>query len=227
VTGIKWSRLYDLKGTADDKTLMLDNEPLPEARCSFALPASALHALISLHIPTIQAHKRWYNLPWLMAEAACGVGAVATPEKRRRYAQGKRDAFNAKLHLPAATCDSVLAALRDDAAFLGGGDAAGGLMDYSLIVGVAEGAEAVHPPGPAAPHAMPLVSRRGGKVLVFYCGVIDFLQTWNSGKKAAHVIKACCAPHPISTIPPKAYALQFVKHFEQALLPDGEAEPAA
>jgi hypothetical protein len=174
-----------------------------------------------------QAHKRWYNLPWLMAEAACGAGAVATPEKRRRYAVGKREAFAAKLHLPPALCDSVLAALRDDAAFLAGDDAAGGLMDYSLIVGVAEGAEAIHQPGPGAPHAAPLVSRRGADVRVFYCGVIDFLQTWTAGKKAAHVIKACCAPHPISTIPPKAYAAQFVRHFEQALLPDGEAEPAA
>ena len=174
-----------------------------------------------------QAHKRWYNLPWLMAEATCGVGAVATPEKRRRYAKGKRDAFNTKLHLPAAQVDAVLAALREDAAFLAGDDAAGGLMDYSLIVGVAEGADAVYPPGPAAPHAAPLVSRRGGEVRVFYCGIIDFLQTWNTSKKVAHVIKACCAPHPISTVPPKAYAAQFVKHFEQALLPDGEAEPVA
>ena len=154
------------------------------------------------------------------------MGAVATPQKRRLYAQGKRDAFDAKMHLPPPLCDSVLAALRDDAAFLSGPDAAGGLMDYSLIVGVAEGADAVHPPGPAAPHAAPLVSRRGDKVLVFYAGVIDFLQTWSASKKVAHVIKACCAPHPISTVPPKAYAAQFVKHFEQALLPDGEAEPA-
>lgn len=174
-----------------------------------------------------QAHKRWYNLPWLVAEATCGAGAV-TPAKRQRYAQGKREAFNAKLHLPPAQRESVLAALRADAAFLAGDDAAGGLMDYSLIVGVAEGSDAVHPPGPTAPHAAPLVSRRGGEVHeVFYCGVIDFLQTWNTGKKVAHVIKACCAPHPISTIPPKAYAAQFVKHFEQALLPDGEADPAA
>jgi hypothetical protein len=29
---IAWARLYDLKGTRDDKTLMVDNEPLPEAR---------------------------------------------------------------------------------------------------------------------------------------------------------------------------------------------------
>ena len=162
-----------------------------------------------------------------MAEATCGVGAVATPEKRRRYAQGKRDAFRAKLHLPPAQCAAVLAALRDDAAFLAGDDAAGGLMDYSLIVGVAEGPGAVHPPGPAAPPAAPLVSRRGGEVRVFYCGVIDFLQTWSASKKVAHVIKACCAPHPISTVPPKAYAAQFVAHFQQALLPDGEAEPVA
>ena len=30
--GITWSRLYDLKGTADDKVLLVDGEPLPEVR---------------------------------------------------------------------------------------------------------------------------------------------------------------------------------------------------
>ncbi len=101
-------------------------------------------------------------------------------------------------------------------------------MDYSLIVGVAADAAdaaadaAVHPPGPGAPHAAPLVARHGGYTGVFYVGIIDFLQTWTGGKKVAHVIKACCAPHPISTVPPKAYAAQFVAHFEDALTGDGE-----
>jgi hypothetical protein len=30
--GIRWSRLYDLKGTADDKVLLQDGAPLPEVR---------------------------------------------------------------------------------------------------------------------------------------------------------------------------------------------------
>jgi hypothetical protein len=184
------------------------------------------HALLTWHCSVVpQAHKRWYNLPWLVAECACGVGAVATPQPRRRYAQGKRDAFAAKLHLAPPQRESLLAALRDDVAFLSDSAVAGGLMDYSLIVGVAaDASQHVHPPGPAAPHAPPLACRHGdvGSSVVYYCGIIDFLQTWTGGKKVAHVIKACCAPHPISTVPPKAYGLQFVKHFEEALLADGQ-----
>ena len=172
-----------------------------------------------------QAHKRFYNLPWLVAECACGAGAVATPNERRKYALGKRAAFDAKLHLVPAQRDALLAALRDDAAFLGDAATAGGLLDYSLIVGVAvaeDPAAAVVASGPGAPHAAPLVARHEGELFVYYAGIIDFLQTWGASKKVAHLIKACCAPHPISTVPPKAYARQFVQHMEAALLADGQ-----
>jgi hypothetical protein len=176
--------------------------------------------LLSLSLLT-QKHKRFYNLSWLCAEACCGADTSATPAARRAYALGKVDAFSVALHLSPAQRAAVLASLRDDAAFLASGDAAGGLMDYSLIVGAAASPDSVIPPGPGAPHAAPLVASYEGVTHVYYIGLIDFLQTWSGGKKVAHVIKACCAPHPISTIPPKAYAAQFVGHFEGALREDG------
>jgi hypothetical protein len=175
-----------------------------------------------------QRHKRFYNLPWLCAEAACGAGASVTPMARRRYAQGKADAFAVTLHLSPAQRARVLSSLRDDAAFLASSDAAGGLMDYSLIVGAAASPDSIVPPGPGAPHAPPLVASHEGVTHVYYIGLIDFLQTWSGGKKVAHVIKACCAPHPISTVPPGPYAAQFVGHFEGALREDGaEVEAGA
>ena len=38
-------------------------------------------------------------------------------------------------------------------------------------------------------HNKPYVVEYGGEVLIIYLGVIDFLQSWTSGKKVAHVIK--------------------------------------
>lgn len=104
--------MYDLKGTADDKTLVADGKAIEER------------------------HKRWFNLHWLAAEACCGKGASSTPPERRRYALGKVEAFNLRVVLTAAQRSALLASLRDDAAFLGSPLAAGGCMDYSLLVGV-------------------------------------------------------------------------------------------
>ena len=182
-----------------------------------------------------QAHKRFYNLPWMCAESvACDAGAALTPEHRRKYVAGKREAFKAKFHLTAAQRASVLSSLRDDVAFLSSDHAAGGLMDYSIILGVATPptddalatAEALAPPAPHAAHAHPMATIHQGQLRVHYIGIIDFLQTWTTSKQVAHLIKACCAPHPISTVPPQAYARQFMQHFEEAFKDDGaEAQP--
>ena len=59
---------------------------------------------------------------------------------------------------------------------------------------------------------------------MFYIGIIDILQRWTASKKIAHGIKACCAPHPISTVPPASYARQFAAHFEDVFL--GTGSPA-
>ena len=217
---VSFHRLYDLKGTADDKMLMADGSHVPEV------------------------HKRFYNLSWVVGEAVCGASSMLTPTARHTYAQGKEEAFHATFSLSPEQREGLLASLRDDAAFLASPAAAGGLMDYSIILGVArygaaeeaagiagleETREAL-PDAPAWVHARPLCVRSGGYLYVYYIGIIDFLQQWTTGKKVAHFIKECCAPHPISTVPPPVYARQFVAHFEHAFVGDGvavERAPAA
>lgn len=177
-----------------------------------------------VHVPEV--HKRFYKLSWLLAEAACGASTSATPPERREYALGKEEAFRAIFPMGAAQRDALLDALRDDLAFLASPAAAGGLMDYSIILGMARygpeeeaaGVAACSPPAGGEPtaHARPLLVRHSGQLCVYYVGIIDFLQQWTTGKKVAHVIKACCAPHPISTVPPAEYAQQFLAHFENA-----------
>eukprot|EP00291_Cryptomonas_curvata_P007369 CAMPEP_0172194834 /NCGR_PEP_ID=MMETSP1050-20130122/25836_1 /TAXON_ID=233186 /ORGANISM="Cryptomonas curvata, Strain CCAP979/52" /LENGTH=77 /DNA_ID=CAMNT_0012870757 /DNA_START=1 /DNA_END=230 /DNA_ORIENTATION=+ len=63
----------DLKGTADDKMLVQDGTAVK------------------------QVHKRFYNIPWLAAEACCNSAGV--PPERQRYAQGKREAREYRIKL--------------------------------------------------------------------------------------------------------------------------------
>ena len=184
-------------------------------------------------------HKRFYKLSWLLAEAACGAGTAVTPPERRQYVLGKEEAFRALFPMAPEQRDELLSALREDVSFLSSPDAAGGLMDYSIILGMARYAPEEEAAGvaacqaepagaPPAVHARPLLVRHSGQLVVYYIGIIDFLQQWTTGKKVAHLVKACCAPHPISTVPPAAYGRQFLAHFEHAFRPDGEAvTPAA
>lgn len=101
-------------------------------------------------------------------------------------------------------------------------------MDYSLLVGIRrlslEEAQAkVRAPEPAKGDSFvePILTEYGGEVWVYYVGIIDFLQMWTGGKKVAHVIKECFAPHPISTVAPNAYAKQFLDFFAKKFLSDG------
>jgi len=226
-----WSHLYDLKGTADDKVMVVDGKRIEEARHP---PRS--HAPRS---PALQAHKRFYNISWMLAEAACGAGTAATPLARRQYALGKEEAFTASFPLCPAQQAALLRSLRADAAFLSTAlGAAGGLMDYSVILGrlhYARGATAeagakaalaaAAEAGSCAVKPLLVLDASDGSLDVLYVGVIDFLQAWTSSKQIAHLIKACCAPAPISTVPPPAYARQFVAHFEHAFTDRGRPWP--
>lgn len=189
----EWSGLYDLKGSADDKALVEDGERVPEV------------------------HKRCWNVSWMLCEASgCNKGV---PARRTRYLAAKRRSFNFPIYVTKTQRAEILSALKRDVALF----AEFNLMDYSMIVGVQR-----PPPGEAARclqeaqgdagatprlHGKPYASRHGGDAVIAYFGIIDFLQAWTGGKKCAHVIKACCAPPPISTISPKAYARQFSEFF--------------
>lgn len=183
-----WSRLYDLKGTADDKTLVTDGFSVPHA------------------------HKRFYQLNLLVRECFGCYRDVPVP--RQRYIKGKHEAFDAPIFMTPEQRKEILTALKNDVALF----EAHSLMDYSLLVGIQrvrreDVAEAVKMLEGDV-HNKPYVVEYGGEVLILYFGVIDFLQGWNTGKKVAHVIKVMFAPRPISTVNPKAYAKQFLEHFE-------------
>lgn len=186
-----WSRLYDLKGTADDKTLVRDGLSVPHA------------------------HKRFYQLNLIVRECFGCYRDVPVP--RQRYIKGKHEAFDIPIFLTPEQRKEILTALKNDVALF----EAHNLMDYSLLIGIQrvrreDVAEAVNMVEDDV-HNKPYVVEYGGEVLIMYFGVIDFLQSWNTGKKVAHVVKLLFAPRPISTVNPKAYAKQFLEHFEYKL----------
>jgi hypothetical protein len=147
-------------------------------------------------------HKRFYKLSWVLAEAACGAGTVATPPERRKYVLGKEEAFRALFPVGPEQREQLLAALRDDVAFLASPTAAGGLMDYSIILGMARyapeeeaagvaAARANGGGGPPTTHARPILVRHAGQLVVYYVGIIDFLQQWTTGARE-------CAGSPLA-----------------------------
>ena len=50
-------------------------------------------------------------------------------------------------------------------------------------------------------------------------------QEWAFGKKVARVIKRPVAPQPQSTVPPPAYARQFMQHFSKKFVGDAQELP--
>ena len=190
-----WSRLYDLKGTADDKTLVADGSTV------------------------YHSHKRWYNVPLMVRE--CFGCFRAVPVRRRRYLKGKHEAFDAPIYLTEEQREEVMTALRNDVALFEKHN----LMDYSLLVAVERvpthriKEEATMLEGDV--HNKPYVVEYGGEVLIIYFGIIDFLQSWTGGKKVAHVIKYLFAPRPISTVHPTPYAKQFIDFFDFKFKPMG------
>jgi len=186
-----WSRLYDLKGTADDKTLVEDGAGV------------------------VPAHKRFYRLDLMTRECFGCIRDV--PIERQRYLRGKREAYDAPIYLTSAQREEVLSAIKNDTALF----EKHRLMDYSMIVGVQRVApgtlgDAIKPHDGDV-HGKPYVVHYQGETLILYFGIIDFLQPWNSGKKVAHVIKKCFAPRPISTVNPTKYSAQFNDFFAYKL----------
>jgi hypothetical protein len=157
-----------------------------------------------------QVHKRFYNLPWLLAEAVGLEKCVAA--ERGTYRRGKARAFIETFTLAPEDRQLVTSIAAADADFL----AAAGLMDYSLLVGtltkrmLPNGALPDFPQGGAIrPLIQITATPQGPVVTALYLGIIDYLQGWTTGKRVAHVIKEIFAPHPISTVKPRAYCIQF------------------
>ena len=205
-----WAGLYDLKGSADDKVMVKDGARVPEV------------------------HKRCWQIGWMLSEATGCMKGV--PPARMRYREGKKDAYSFPIYVTKEQREEILAAVREDVQLFDDF----GLMDYSMIVGV-------HRPAPgeaatilaevekngatttsAAPlHSKPYAAQHAGDTTIVYLGIIDFLQAWTGGKQCAHIIKACCAPPPISTIAPKQYARQFEEFFHAKIRGVGYPLPPA
>jgi len=187
-----WDVVYDCKGTRDDKVVFRAGEGVD------------------------QVHKRFYNFSWMLGE---GLGMGCTPENRKVYRKGKKDAFKCTHTMTSESRRRVLDTIRSDAALFEQLN----LMDYSVLmasieIDANEVDSIVKYPGPGDQFLAPIVTINGPKAKIYYIGIIDFLQVWSSKKQVAHIIKLAFAPKPISTVPPKQYAKQFVSFFEKRLL---------
>lgn len=157
-----------------------------------------------------EVHKRCWNVT---------MDCCASDE-RIAYYEGKQDAFEMKFPCTKTQKQAICNMLRRDTNWLAGK----GLMDYSLIIGrmrVTSKDDLPHecPKGADSTDMQPFMSTSSdGECYAYYLGIIDFLQEWTGGKKAAHVIKCACAPAPIATINPEAYADQFYEYFENKFI---------
>lgn len=194
--------LYDLKGTADDKTLISGGKTID------------------------QAHKRFFNLSMICGESCNCFDTCGVSEERRQYLASKIDAFEVPFPVLATARSELLSELAADVVFL----QKKGLMDYSLIVGVMLQTENKDKTCPSSvllgsqvvPH---IVGTFDGAPARYYVGVIDILQRWVVGKRVAHNIKICFAPQPMSTVDPIRYGDQFLAHFVKKFVPMEAGEP--
>jgi len=178
--------IYDLKGTADDKTLVFEGERV------------------------VDVHKRFFNVPLrccdFVARRCCWCRRAAANAAdmwapgRREYAQGKRHAREVHFPVTPLAYGWLVARLEADVSFL----REHGLMDYSLLVrthrlppvnkasvqarpAVAAAHEAARRAA-AASAAAPGAARfalacevADGSVCLIDVGLIDYLQVWPFG----------------------------------------------
>jgi hypothetical protein len=186
-----WNEIYDLKGNRDDKILTQSGQKLPAV------------------------HMRCWNIPCFCLLSVFGC----LSETRINYYKGKVNAYEGTyFHLTDSVAKDVLERIHYDTEFL----AEIGLMDYSIILGIRRCSLKEYKPGMFPKGCMvgadqPYLSVHKGEVWAYYLGIIDYLQEWNFGKRCAAILKCCCAPKPLSTVPPKQYADQFYSHFTEKL----------
>ena len=186
---------FDLKGNRDDKVEVWEGDKVEAV------------------------HNRCFNFTkcWYGCDVSC-CKCLQT-ESRKRYADGKNYAFTCPFNVTPTQRSVILESLGKDVDVLN----TCGTMDYSLLVTVITTTEAEIAKNGELPKSLlpnqPIVCAHDGRVLAYYMGVIDYLQQWTLGKQIAHLVKCCCAPHPISTVPPLAYRHQFFDHFDEKFRP--------
>jgi hypothetical protein len=181
-----WDGIYDLKGTADDKSLLKNGKRISEV------------------------HKRFWRVDLFFLEffrCKCLV-----PSERSLYVEGKKKAFTFPISLEKIDKDYVLNLLSADVELF----RKHSLMDYSMILAVVklenlkeEELKLLR----QLKNRTGLACKIDGVDYFLFLGIIDFLQAWTKTKMLAHVVKFLCAPKPISTVDPERYAKQFLFFF--------------
>ncbi len=206
---VRWKLVFDLKGCRDDKLLSRNGERIREV------------------------HKRWYMAYscWYGCDYCCHEHCASAD--RRAYFAGKQLAWNIDFHLTPSQVRRVRDRMAEDVAFLRDR----GTMDYSLLVGIQSFASAQEANDAGVGNAYYICRRshvgaetKGGKmetkstpdlpVDVYYLAIIDFFQEWTWSKVIARCLKSFCAPKPLSTVPPGAYAEQFLRNISAKFSPD-------
>mmetsp|Transcript_26134 Transcript_26134/g.36192 ORF Transcript_26134/g.36192 Transcript_26134/m.36192 type:complete len:142 (+) Transcript_26134:482-907(+) len=112
---ISWKYLFDLKGCQDDKLLQENGESIPE-----------------VHLRWFKFYMCWYGFQCCCSRD-CALFCCQTPE-RQRYFNGKKFAYDGKLHMSSRDKATYSELLKNDIVFLKNHE----VMDYSLLIGIQE-----------------------------------------------------------------------------------------
>lgn len=101
---IKWDALYDLKGTADDKTLIIDGERVPEARHQ--------PPRLSLRSSRARATHAPFSVPPLghpvCSDASAPPGSRGIAPAASRPPQFHKRCWHVRMMVCEATCDATI-----------------------------------------------------------------------------------------------------------------------
>jgi hypothetical protein len=183
-----WDGIYDLKGTADDKTVLINGKRVSEI------------------------HKRFWRLDLFFLEFLSCRCLIS--KERLEYMQGKKDAFSFPIQMEGSDKEYILDLITRDIEIFRNN----ALMDYSAILALVKQTkvkeEDLRLLELSKRTRSVFTCKVEGVDYFLFIGIIDFLQGWTKSKKFAHAIKMFCAPKPISTVNPERYAHQFLVFFQ-------------
>ena len=193
--------IYDLKGTADDKTVVRNGEEVP-----------------AVHKRVWKAGMWVGKSRWSAARTAYYDGKVSARGVQFACTATQKEWLDAAL---ARDCAFLAQHRLMDYSLIISTRVLPGDVDVATAVDAA-----YRGTSPELGPRMPLLARAGadGPVAVTYFGIIDFLQPWGFMKKVARVVKTMEANK--STEPPGFYAKRF-EELGRKFAPEGQLEVAA
>eukprot|EP00040_Diaphanoeca_grandis_P029742 m.174825 g.174825 ORF g.174825 m.174825 type:complete len:375 (+) comp31786_c1_seq1:57-1181(+) len=188
-------RLMDLKGTADDKTMIKDANPIEEVHKRFW----------KVHMNFSCCRTQDRNVYYKGKKDAFNFDFHVTKQQQSEILQAIRS--DAEYFQKQGLMDySLIAAVYKVPA-----------SEYS------DARKEEIFPKLKFDERQPFIAKSGGDVYAYYLGIIDILQPWTTAKKIAHCIKCTFAPKPISTVEPVFYGDQFSSHFTKHFRGDAES----